>query len=659
MAVEKMKVVGIVGSNSDLDKVARMVIMNGNMHILNALSELNSNFIELKTSEANIDVMQELNDIRPYTSVADFSEDERIIKAFHDLLSMKPKIVKRYIDPTFNYHDLMEDFKKNYEAVKHTIERIEELQALISTNEKYITNLHHASREGLDVGTLLGLRYFDFDMMSLSREKYKKLKLNYENIPSVVIHLGVFEDSDIIAAITPKELKEDAERIFVSLNILKLDIPKGYAGTTENIIKTLQHEVLHMKQEIEKLKAEVQLHREKYEPVIAKSYTMLVVEQKIENIKSEIAIGENLFLLFGFLPAGDLEIFQSQINCIFKDQVMLLIEDVEKRKYGHSPPTKLKNNMIFKPFESLVEMYGIPTYHEKDPTPFFALSYMLLFGAMFGDLGQGFVIFAGGLLLKYAMKNDSFGGILARLGISSMFFGLLYGSVFGNEEIIEHLLIKPMDNINTMLISAIVLGIMLINISYIYSLMNLYKRKDLEEGVFGREGVAGYLFFLVLILFILDKVVNLIGLATWIYLLVLGALLLIMVFKQPLDHFIRGEKELYEDGAADYYIEAGFGVIETILSVASNIISFIRVGAFALNHVGLYIAFATMAEMVTSPIAGVGVLIIGNIVIIGLEGLIVFIQSLRLEYYELFSKYYSGYGIPYKPVQLNSNEDYS
>jgi V/A-type H+-transporting ATPase subunit I len=66
-----------------------------------------------------------------------------------------------------------------------------------------------------------------------------------------------------------------------------------------------------------------------------------------------------------------------------------------------------------------------------------------------------------------------------------------------------------------------------------------------------------------------------------------------------------------------------------------------------------------MAEMVTSPIAGVGVLIIGNIVIIGLEGLIVFIQSLRLEYYELFSKYYSGYGIPYKPVQLNSNEDYS
>jgi V/A-type H+-transporting ATPase subunit I len=302
-------------------------------------------------------------------------------------------------------------------------------------------------------------------------------------------------------------------------------------------------------------------------------------------------------------------------------------------------------------------MYGIPTYNEKDPTPFFALSYMLLFGAMFGDIGQGFIIFIGGLILKYIMKNRSFGGILSRLGISSMIFGLLYGSVFGNEEIIEHLLIKPMDSINTMLISAIVLGVALINIGYIYSLINLYTRRDLEEGIFGREGVVGYLFFWTLIVFVLDKVINFMGIPTLIYMLVLVALLLLMVFKQPLAHIIEGKKELYEDSPADYYIEAGFGVIETILSVLSNVISFIRVGAFALNHVGLYIAFATMAEMMNSQVAGVAVLIVGNIVIIGLEGLIVFIQSLRLEYYELFSKFYSGYGIPYKPAQIYSHEE--
>ena len=657
MAVEKMKVIGIVGNNNDLNKVARMVIMNGTVHMLNAISELNSNCLELKASEDNINAMQELTDIRPYSSKADFSEDEKIIKAFHDVLNIKPTVIKGQINPAFNYHDLMEDLKRSYDTGKSTLDRIEELNSQITMKQNYIQNLRYAKIEDLDVGILLNLKHFDFNLMSLSREKYKKLKLNYENIPSVVIHLGVFDDSDIIAALTPKELKEDAERIFASLNILRLDIPKGYTGSTENIIRILQQEISSMKHEIEELKSSVQLSREKYETVLIKSYTMLTVEKKIEEIKSEVALGKNLFFLFGFVPAGELDKFQKQIKYAFQDRVILVAADVENRKYGHSPPTKLKNNIIFRPFESLIEMYGIPTYNEKDPTPFFALSYMILFGAMFGDLGQGLIILAAGLILKYIMKNNSFGGILSRLGISSMIFGLLYGSVFGSEKVIEPILIRPMENINTMLISAIVLGVVLINIGYIYSLINLYKRKDLEEGVFSREGVVGYLFFWAIILFALDKVMNILGIQTWIYLLALSALLLLMVFKQPLAHMIKGNKELYEDSTADYYIEAGFGVIETILSVLSNIVSFIRVGAFALNHVGLYIAFATMAEMMNSRAGGVVILIIGNIVIIGLEGLIVFIQSLRLEYYELFSKFYSGYGIPYKPVQINSHED--
>lgn len=657
MAVEKMKIVGVIGSNKDLDKAARLIVVNGNMHMLNAIAELNNNYLELKASEDHINAMQELEDIRPYNSTADFTEDEKIIKSFHEVLNLKPTIVKGKVDPDFNYHNFMEELKQSYESVKNTVERIEVLKECISTNQNYIQNLNYARHEGLDVGALLSLRYFDFEMMSLSREKYKKLKLNYENIPSVVVHLGVVDDKDIVAALTPSELKEDSERIFSSLNILKLDIPLGYNGNTEDIIKMLQQEISDMKKEIEELKASVSSSKEKYEPLIVKAYTMLVMEQKIENVKSEVAMGKNLFFMFGFVPTRLIEQFQYQMKCVFNDTMIFIAEDVENRKYGHSPPTKLRNNILFKPFETLIEMYGIPTYNEKDPTPFFALSYMLLFGAMFGDLGQGFVIFAGGLLLKYVMKNFSFGGILARLGLSSMFFGLMYGSVFGNEEIIGHLLIKPMENINTILIAAIVLGILLINIGYIYSLINLYNRKDLEEGLFGREGVAGYLFFLILILFIADKVIHLLGIPTFVYIIVLAAFLLLMVFKQPLAHKIKGNKELYEDSAADYYIEAGFGVIETILSVVSNVVSFIRVGAFTLNHVGLYVAFATMAEMLNSPAAGVIVLVIGNIVIIGLEGLIVFIQSLRLEYYELFSKYYSGYGIPYQPIQLNVNEE--
>lgn len=657
MSVEKMKILGVIGKNTDLDQVAKMVILNGSLHMLNAISELNSNYFELKACEDNINAMQELADIKPYVSINDFSEDEKIIKSFHEVLEIKPQIHKWHYDPAFNYRDVIDELKESYQLVKETIERIEALKQLIPIKQSQVDNLYFAKREGLDVATLLNLKYFDFAMMTLSREKYKKLKLNYENIPSVVVHLGVEADSDIVAAVTPIELKEDAERIFASLNTLKLDVPAGYPGNTDNIIRALNLEIHDMKKEIEVLRGEVQLNRQKYEGLIMKSYTMLMMEQKIEHVKSEVALGENLFFMFAFIPVSQLDKFQKRVKEVFGERLIVVAESVENRKYGHSPPTKLKNNFLIRPFEYLVTMYGIPTYNEKDPTAFFAITYMLLFGAMFGDIGQGFVIFAGGLLLKYVLKNENFGGILSRLGMSSILFGFLYGSVFGNEEIIEHLLIKPMDNINTMLISAVILGIIMINIGYIYSLINLYKRKDLEEGIFGREGLVGYLFFWSIILLIWDMVMKVFGIPTVVYLLIMAVLLGLMVVKQPLAHIIKGKKELYEDAPADYYIEAGFGVIETIMSVVSNIISFIRVGAFALNHVGLYIAFATMAEMMSSKLAGVLVLIIGNIVIIGLEGLIVFIQSLRLEYYELFSKYYSGYGVPYKPAHLGIDED--
>ena len=128
--------------------------------------------------------------------------------------------------------------------------------------------------------------------------------------------------------------------------------------------------------------------------------------------------------------------------------------------------------------------------------------------------------------------------------------------------------------------------------------------------------------------------------------------MLLIVIREPLANKILNKSHLYEDEVSAYYVESGFNIIETILSLASNTISFIRVGAFSLNHVGLFLAFKTMAQMAHGGISGFIILIIGNIVVIGLEGLIVFIQGLRLQYYELFGKYFKGEGIEFNPVKL-------
>ncbi|WP_244263832.1 V-type ATP synthase subunit I [Anaerococcus obesiensis] len=313
-----------------------------------------------------------------------------------------------------------------------------------------------------------------------------------------------------------------------------------------------------------------------------------------------------------------------------------------------NPPTKLKNNKLTRPFEFLVNMYGAPNYNEIDPTGFFAITYMLLYGMMFGDLGQGLIFILASFLVE--KKNKIFGQLVRRIGFSACFFGIMYGSFFGIEDLIPTLLIKPFDNILKVLVASVAFGVILILISYILGIYNkLHKQKDLEEGVFGKEGIAGLIMMISFILIILNIVkINPLPMKFSITLLVLSIIL--MIFKQPISRKILGINPIYDQSSADYYIESSFSIIEALLSVFSNLVSFTRVGAFAINHVGLYMAFEVMSKLVGGGIIGIIILIFGNILIIGLEGMIVFIQGLRLEFYEMFSKYYKGDGQKFSPI---------
>jgi V/A-type H+-transporting ATPase subunit I len=125
-----------------------------------------------------------------------------------------------------------------------------------------------------------------------------------------------------------------------------------------------------------------------------------------------------------------------------------------------------------------------------------------------------------------------------------------------------------------------------------------------------------------------------------------------MLLKEPITNRLKKEDFLYHSSPGEYYVESSFELIETFLSMLSNTLSFIRVGAFALNHVGLFIAFHTMADLIGSTFGNVSMFILGNLLIIFLEGLVVFIQGLRLMYYEIFSKYYIGNGYKFEPSGL-------
>lgn len=656
MAVERMKIVSIIGKIKDLDEVSRLVVINGSTHILNGISELNSNNLNLSASQKHIQALQELAHIRPYTSRMDFSEDEGIIRFFQDLFGLKPEIREDCLSAGNAYESTMAELRKVYDRIKDISSGMSERTVKLEKLQHYLNNVRYLSNTDLKLEEIKNMSFLNFRLLMLSNENFIKLKLNIENVPSIVLQVAALDGNRVIAVFTPASLMEEAERIFVSLNYRELELPQEFGGTPEDVIKQIDESIKNEKRQIEEYKESVKELSNIYRDTVTRAYTLLELEKKAEKIRQETALGHSMFFMFGFVPDSEIEGVRMELKQYFDDSIILMVDDAEDGRSGSAPPTRIKNISLFRPFESLISMYGMPSYGEKDPTPFFAISYMLMFGAMFGDLGQGLVILLAGLLISCRTGNKSFGGILTRLGASSMIFGALYGSIFGSEELIGALLIRPMANINTMLIGAVVLGIILITISYIYSLLNHYSSGDIEEGLFGREGLAGFLFFLTLILGVSGEVTGKPAVGIGLPLGIMAVLLLVMVFKQPLSGLLM-RRRLYRESPGDYYIEAGFGVIETVLSVASNIISFIRVGAFALNHVGLYIAFATMAEMLNSKAGGIIVLVIGNIFIIGLEGLIVFIQSLRLEYYELFSKYYSGYGVEYRPVGLFGEEN--
>ena len=140
---------------------------------------------------------------------------------------------------------------------------------------------------------------------------------------------------------------------------------------------------------------------------------------------------EVFYILCGWMSVTDATAFQKEIA---DDQNLYCFVETDPYSTAHGePPTKLKNPKIFRPFEMFVKMYGLPSYHEMDPTIFVALTYMFIFGAMFGDAGQGACLVIGGFLL-YKFKKLDLAAIIGTAGIFSTFFGLMFGSIFGFED---------------------------------------------------------------------------------------------------------------------------------------------------------------------------------------------------------------------------------
>ena len=321
------------------------------------------------------------------------------------------------------------------------------------------------------------------------------------------------------------------------------------------------------------------------------------------------------------------------------------------------PPTRLKNPALIRPFEMFVRMYGLPNYNEFDPTLFVALTYSIIFGAMFGDVGQGLCLALGGFLL-YRFKKANLAAILSCCGIFSTLFGFLYGSVFGFEDVLPALWLRPTEamtnlpfigRLNTVFVVTIAIGMGLILLTMIFSIINAVKAKEYGKALFDTNGVAGLVFYgavvLVVVLFMTGN-----PLPAAIALVVLFVVpLLVIACKEPLTQLLEKRKAHLEEGPVMFVVQSFFELFEVCLSYFSNTLSFVRIGAFAVSHAAMMGVVLMLAGAENGGTGNLVVIILGNLIVCGMEGLVVGIQVLRLEYYEFFSRFYKGDGREFKP----------
>lgn len=633
MAVEKMKMVQIVGRLDQTDDILYEMLDSGAVQFIQVLPLINHYGFTIDTAEDNLRRTIDFNHV---TNFAAGDENRDLLSRFEsamsaeELRSLEEPEGDRLAKPeVLEVVNTIDDFDKKRRFAEERLKQIaedEEQLRLLSAHE-------------IELKELESLNDFKYCFGRLSDIGRRTLRGNYENIPAAIIHLGSLDGEEIYLFIYPAKVEEEIQRVKDSLNWHETELMKAEGLSNEETRKKLEDEHNSLESKLAATNAERAKYIDANRSLLKDVYRTLVINGKVDEVKTFIACGNEYSYIAAWMPVQKAEALKKTLEG-YDD---LLFKALNPDQTSERPPTKLVNWRLFRPFEALVHMFGTPNYEEIDPTPFFAVSYMILFGAMFGDVGQGLVFAIAGLILE-KMRHPNLGGVILRIGLSSTLFGFFYGSIFGNETLIPALVIKPFENVDTVLLAAIAFGVVLSTISYILGIINRLRHRDYEEGLFGKDGVTGFILYLNFLVLAL-RFANIKLLPPAVSAIVIFLCLAILVARQPLANMML-HKPLYQESVGSYYVESGFSLLETLISIFSNSVSFIRIGAFAINHVGLFVAFETMGKMM-GPTGSVVMFIVGNLVILGLEGLIVFIQSLRLEYYEMFGKYYEGDGVPF------------
>lgn len=637
-----MKFLSITGPREDIDRVADTYLSRYEIHLENALSELKT-----------------VKNLRPYIEVNPYRDQLAMARSLMERFGGQLPEVKRSGEETLpDIQEASAFVERLSEELKELTDRREELliqiEALKKSKDRVapFTELNYSLRE------ILGFKFIKFRFGRVTREYYDKIN-NYVYDTIDTIMFKCLEDSEYVWFVyfVPDKLSEKIDAIYASMHFERVFLPDEYEGTPLEAEHVLEEKIQAL--EAEKLEAEqaVKTILEDKKEELTKAWMRLERFGINFDVRKLAACtmhnSNNFYILCGWMSESDARVLRKEIEG--DENTFCIVED-NRGNITSTPPTKMKNPGLFKPFEMYVEMYGLPSYNEIDPTILIGITYSILFGFMFGDAGQGLCLLIGGFLL-YRFKKVRLAGIISCCGFFSTIFGFLFGSIFGFEDIIDAIWLRPQEamtdlpfigRLNTVFVVAIAIGMGIILLCMILNIINSARVHDTEKLWFDTNGAAGLVFYAalasVIVLYMSGKALP----ATIVLVIMFVIPLAVIFFKEPLTAMVEKKSEKISGGVGMFITQGIFELFEVLLSYFSNTLSFVRVGAFAVSHA----AMMQVVLMLAGAEAGDpnwGIVIGGNLFVCGMEGLIVGIQVLRLEYYELFSRFYRGSGRAFEP----------
>ena len=640
--IVKMQFVNISGPRSDIDRVMDLYLSRYEIQLESALSELKT-----------------VDNLRPFVEMNPYKD--ALVKAVQ-FVGFLENPEETEPDTSLGLNDIFElirTMNEEYLKLQAKQEEWKKKKEEIASKQKIIEPFRPM---GGDLSQVLHYKYISYRFGKMPQEQYQKLEKYLLGELDAVFVKGVQDEQFVYGAYfaAPDHLQK-TDAVFRSLHFERVEIPAQYEGSPEEASQKLLKEMYDIQKKIEEIDKEAAGMFKKKAPQLiwakqrleelAHNFDVRKMAARVEDKK------EDYYILCGWMAEDDVKKFMAEAEQ--DDKVFVVVEDDHDSYFGE-PPTKLENPKLFKPFEMFVGMYGLPAHNEMDPTLFVGLTYSFIFGVMFGDVGQGLLLVIVGALV-YHFKKSPLAGIIATAGVFSTIFGFMFGSVFGFEDVIQPLWLRTIDHmttlpfvgkLNTVFIVSIAFGMGLIVIAMVLHIINAFREHDTQSTWFDPNGVAGLVFYgsvaAVVILFMSGRPTP----AGIVLAVMFGVPLLLILFKEPLTNRLKKKKEKIKEGKVMFFVEGFFELFEMLLSYFSNTLSFVRIGAFAVSHAAMMEVVLMLAGVESGNTNWV-VVVLGNLFVCLMEGLVVGIQVLRLEYYEMFSRFYKGSGRKFEPYNKN------